>query len=307
VAIDIIEAKDRGYLSERTQLRRVIEQHRIEVVHTHGYRCDVIDGSLAREMGRVHITTLHGFTARDWRGRLYEWVQVRAACRAHHAVAVAPHIERRLRSAGATRVSLIRNGLDTECPVQSRSAARAQLALPTSALVVGWVGRLSFEKGPDLFVDALRQLSGAGVGHVPLRAIVVGNGPLYAPLREVSKDLPIEFLGERSDARDLLPAFDVLALTSRTEGTPMVVLEAMAAGVPVIATAVGGVPDLISDGHGVLCEPTAISIADGLRRLSSQKILRDTVAERAAVRVREQFGLLQWIQHHLHIYASAIG
>src|SRR6185503_10335621 len=140
------------------------------------------------------------------------------------------------------RIRLMPNAWSGEAPLP-REVAREKLGLPQNGWIIGWVGRLSGEKGPDVMLRAFRRLPPEA------QLSVVGDGPLRTSLEGEAR---AENLGDRvrwhgsvPDAGRLMTAFDAVALSSRTEGTPMTVLEAMAAGVPVVATSVGGVPDLL--------------------------------------------------------------
>src|SRR5206468_931748 len=128
-------------------------------------------------------------------------------------------------------------------PALDRDAARRTLGIPREDFVVGWVGRLSVEKGPDVLLEALPHLN-----TVPLTISLIGGGTgaeqraLRARADKLGVADHIRWHGVVPDAERVYTAFDVCVLSSRTEGTPVVLFEAMAAGVPVVATAVGGVP-----------------------------------------------------------------
>src|SRR6266566_158231 len=138
---------------------------------------------------------------------------------------------------------------------------RRPLGIPRDGFVVGWVGRLSHEKGPDVLLDAIPHLR-----DVPLGVSVVGTGAQRAALQERARDLGlngrVRWHGVVPDADRLFPAFDVFVLSSRTEGTPVVLFEAMAANVPIVTTGVGGVPDVVSPAEAALVrseDPVALA------------------------------------------------
>jgi glycosyltransferase involved in cell wall biosynthesis len=147
------------------------------------------------------------------------------------------------------------------------------LGIDQDAFQVGWVGRLSPEKGPDLLLEALGMLRG-----LPARASIIGDGHESASLRTRCRVLGIEdrvcWHGVVRSAGRVLRAFDVLVLSSRREGTPMVLFEAMAAEVPIVATSVGGVPDVLTPAEAWLVP------ADNAHALASA--IRDAVTNRAA-------------------------
>ena len=135
----------------------------------------------------------------------------------------------------------------------SRADARRALGLPATGLIAGWVGRLSREKGIDVFIDALASLTDRTI-----HAAILGDGPERTTESARAESIaPSRFrwLGAVPDAARYFAAFDLFVLSSRTEGLPMVMLEAMAAGIPIVATNVGGIPDLLSSSEGMLVAP----------------------------------------------------
>jgi glycosyltransferase involved in cell wall biosynthesis len=175
VIIEPIRLPSRAYAKERVAVTDVVRRHRIQVLHTHGYRSDVVHGHTARACGIPHISTVHGFTHNGWKGRLYEWLQLRALRRMDAVVAVSAPLEALLGKAGvpAQRIHRIING--PVRPLQAplpRETARAQLDLDATGTIVGWVGRLSREKGPDLLVRTVEHLP-----H-PVKVAVLGDGPM---------------------------------------------------------------------------------------------------------------------------------
>lgn len=306
VPVDVLAIGGRDYRAERRAVADLLQRHDIQVLHTHGYRPDVVDGPVARQLGRAHVTTLHGFIGSSWRNRLYEWLQVRAARRADAAIAVSAPIADRLNArAGRGRVVLLRNAVSPARDPLSRDAARHLLGLPSAAFVVGWVGRVSYEKGPDLFVEALAHTDGS------VHGAMVGAGPMLAAVRDLAAERGISHRlhlpGLQQGAGRLMAAFDVLALTSRTEGTPMVLLEAMWAGLPIVATAVGGVPDVVSAGEASLC-PSGGSkeFAAAIQALAADPARARTLAAIAAARVARDFDPARWISSMVDIYCRAI-
>jgi glycosyltransferase involved in cell wall biosynthesis len=140
-----------------------------------------------------------------------------------------------------------------------REAARNELELSGDAPVVTFMGRLSVQKGVDHFLAAAGNVLQTGQD---VAFVVAGDGPQRAILEAQSADLGLDqnvrFLGYRSDSASVLRASDIVVLPSRAEGLPVVLLEALAVGCPVIATRVGGIPDLVRHGHtGLLIQPNA--------------------------------------------------
>ena len=297
---------ERAYKREIDEVRSIIERTAPDVVHTHGYRADVVHAVAARQVGVPLVTTLHGFTGGGIRNRAYEWLQVRSVRRHAGVVAVSTPMAELLSRRGipARVLHVIPNAWEARRPPQAKRAARAVLGVPQDAFHVGWVGRLSQEKGADVLLDALSRLE-PGIG-----ASIVGDGPMRSSLEEQSRRLGlhgVRFPGAVVEAGQLFPAFDAFVLSSRTEGTPIVLFEAMAASVPIVAASVGGVPDVISQASALLVppeEPTALAAAiEQVRRDPSAAAGRAAEARRV---LDERFSEGPWVEKYGRLYASVL-
>lgn len=297
----------RDYRGERREVGRIMEQFRPDVVHTHGFRSDVVDGEVARRQGWATVSTCHGFIERNWRGRLYQWAQRRALRRFDAVIAVATPIAERLRAAGVPPAitHLVPNAFVRRENALSSENARNLLGIPPGP-VVGWVGRLSHEKGPDVALDAF-----ARMGVRDARLVVIGGGRDVLMLRRRAVALGIGarvlWCGEVPNAGRLFSAFDVFLLSSRTEGTPMALLEAIGAGVPVVATRVGGVPDLVDESCARLVnsDDEAAMAAALTAVLEAPKEARSRAAH-ARSRLTARYSLEPWLRRHDEVYRLAI-
>lgn len=306
--VEVIEIQTGGrdYRRERREFSSILARVHPDVVHSHGYRTDILNLPVARAAEIPTVTTLHGFTGGDWKLRMYERLQMRSVRAASAVVAVSRGVELRLAERGVPRAKLhlIRNAHATSTALLSRTAARQALGIADDAQRIGWIGRLSEEKGPDVMLEAMGLLSDSAI-----TLSFVGDGPARSALEARALQLDVadrvRFHGIVPDAARFLRAFDVLALSSRTEGTPMVILEAMAAETPIVATRVGGVPDILSASDALLVDaerPDFLAVA-----LSST--LGDPVAAAARARAARQrlltdFGEKAWLDSYLHLYAS---
>src|SRR5687768_7270513 len=252
----------RSYGAQRQALIDALRELGAEVAHSHGYHADVLLATTRRAYPCATVTTLHGFTGGSWRNRFYEGLQLRALRRFDAVVAVSAPIAARARRSGipADRVHLIRNAWSAATATLPRADVRRELGIPNDGFQIGWVGRLSGEKGPDLMLEAFARLDFPAA-----RLTMVGTGPEERKLWDRATKLAISdrvtWAGAIPDAGRLLTAFDVVVLSSRTEGTPIVLFEAMSAGTPVVTTAVGGVPDVVSSREAFLVshvDPSAI-------------------------------------------------
>lgn len=307
VAVEAVVLGARDYVREYRALGAYVESHRPDVVHTHGYRPDVIASAAARRRGSASVSTVHGFTGGGARDRLYEYLQVRAMRRMHAVIAVSTPLRARLVASGVPheRVHVVSNAYAPSGLLLSRAAARERLGVPGDARIAGWVGRLSREKGADIM---LRALAAAGS---EWQLAVVGDGPERHMLEALAAELGIakrvRWCGLVPDAGTLLAAFDVFALSSRTEGTPIVLLEAMAAGVPIVASRVGGVPDVVRDTEAELVppeDPGAIAAALALVATAPERTLSRVEAARA--RVILEYAPARWVSAVDQVYHNAI-
>jgi len=304
VTTHVIVLPGRRYWRERAAILELGGRLRPVVVHTHGYRPDVVDAAAARRLGIPTVTTVHGFTGGDWKNRLYERLQRRAHRRFDAVVAVSRPLVEQLIESGvpAHRVHLVQNAWQETAPPLDHPAARRALGLREDGFLIGWVGRLSSEKRPDLLLDALVHLT-----DLPVTVSVIGNGPEHRSLAARARRLGVERLvrwhGTVPDAGRCFAAFDVFVLSSHTEGTPIALFEAMAAGVPIVATRVGGVPDVVSPVEAALVTPDdPVALALAIRAVYGNPGAGRERVQRARARLRRDFTTPPWLDRYAAIY-----
>ena len=305
VPITRVVVRGRSYVSEYRSLRAVMQRFRPAIVHTHGYRADILGGAAARAHGVPTVSTVHGFTGGGMRNRLYERMQGLALRRADAVVAVSKPLVVRLVDSGISRarIHFIPNGFSPADKLLTRNEARERLGLSREGLIAGWVGRLTREKGADIMVEALARSDS------DWRLSIIGTGRERDRLVDLAQRLGvaerISWHGPIPRAASLLRAFDAFVLSSRTEGTPISLLEAMHAGTPVIASTVGGVPDVVTPVHALLVvaeNPGAI--AEGLGEIARDQSAAAHRAESARQRVAHTFGSASWLAAVDAIYRS---
>lgn len=309
--VDVVPLRlpPRAYLRERAAIEDICRRIRPHVVHTHGYRVEVVDAGVAHRLGIPTVATVHGFTGGDWKNRLYQQLQRRVLRRFEAVVAVSRPLAGVLARAGvpADRLHVVRNawpeGGDGEPPLP-RDRARRMLDVPPERFHIGWVGRLTAEKGADVLIAALDSLR-----DVPLVVSVLGDGRLRPRLETLAARRGlgdrVRWFGNLPAARQLFSAFDVFVLSSRTEGTPIVLFEAMAAGAPIVATEVGGVPDVVSSKEALLVPPEdPASLAEAIRRVYADATATATRARAARRRLEREFALAPWLASYEHIYRT---
>ena len=264
--VSVLREKDLGALRLVRALGRVLRRHEVEVLHTHGYKESILGAVAGRWAGvRRYVKTEHGRVepSRAWDGmkmsvyrRVDQWVARRASDR---VIAVSLDLYRHLTTClPEGRVVLIRNGVDPRRIVVGVSPAevRRRLGIGEDAPLFGTVGRLVPVKGLAYFLEAARGL----LEVLPeARFLVVGDGPLRPELERRARELGIaravKFSGFRADVLDIVNALDVFVMPSIHEGLPMALLEATALGKPIVASAVGGIPEVLDDLRGWLVPP----------------------------------------------------
>jgi glycosyltransferase involved in cell wall biosynthesis len=296
----LISIPDRGPadLAVVKALLKVCREHRVAVWHGHDYKTNAL-GLALRPFHRMKlVTTVHGWVHNTARTPLYYKIDRFCLKRYERVYCVSPDLVEACRAAGvkASRLLLLENGIDTAEYTRRRAVAEAKaaLGLPAGRLHVGAVGRLEPEKAFDLLIRAVHQLNAAGVG---CGLTVVGEGHdrprLEAVIAELDLADRVQLVGWQSDVKGWFEAMDVFALSSRREGLPNVLLEAMALGVPCVATAIAGIPRLIEDGiSGRLVPPDDLpALAAGLNEVLTSEAAREKyrTAGRDTIETRYSF------------------
>jgi glycosyltransferase involved in cell wall biosynthesis len=278
LAINMRTAPHPGDIGVVRAVKRYLKAHGpFDAIHGHSSKGGAIARLAAIGTGIPAYYTLHGLIMMDpglprWKWLMYYSLELLMAQRTSRIIAVSPE---ELRAAcklgfGKKRIGLVPNGLGP-LKLTPRDEARKTMGVGPDEIVIGFVGRLVEQKAPHVLIEAFA----ATLKVTPqARLALVGAGPLEQPMRQLAERLgaadKIIWLGER-DARGVLAGFDLFALSSRKEGLPYVVLEAMATGLPVVATSSAGVEILIEPGvTGEVVPPDdSKQFGDALIRLTS--------------------------------------
>lgn len=283
-----------------------LNRHRPAILHSHRYKEHIL-GAFASKLSHnpIVVQTYHGLEEhlRGW-AALKMSVYTRLNTISGNMAAqgfigvsgeIAGVLQRRYQSG---MVRCIRNGIDLTHVKATKSHAevREQLGIPAEAFVLGTVCRLTPVKGIEYLIRAWA-ITSKSYGYQQGRLVIVGDGPLRPILEDLAREVGIAddtlFLGTRTDVYDLMAAFDALAMPSLHEGIPMVLLEAMAMAVPIIASRVGGIPEILDDGQEALLVPAqnadALSLA--IDALAQDVELRDQLRKAARARVESQFSI----------------
>ncbi len=298
------------------RLWRRMQRGRYDVVHTHSSKAGIVGRIAARLAGvPVVVHTIHGWGFNGEQpthvSRFYVWLEKLCArhCGALIVVGSAYRDEGLALGIGhARQYLLIRSGIEVETyrdVAMERAAARRRIGVPEAAVVVGNVGRLSPPKCPEVMVAAFDLLARQ---RADARLVLVGDGwqraELEAEVHRRGLAERVHLLGLRRDVPELLRAFDVFTLSSSREGLPRTVLQAMAAGLPVVCTRAGAVADAVLDGEtGWIVEVgDAPGLGERLIRLAQDPDLARRMGERGRARV-DEFSARRMVQQLTTLYA----
>ena len=293
----------------------VLRKGGFELVHTHGYFADICAIPLAKIIGIPILSTCHGFVSNSKKLRLYNKLNKWALRLCTTVIVVSEAMKVDLVQGGIkeSRVIVMPNAVmvsvDSQALHRQRYERRKELGIGSGEFVVGYLGRLSEEKGVRFLVEALSiSLQGRG----KLKLVIVGDGPEKSALKKLTRDYSLDskviFAGFQANTEPWLPVFDLFVLPSLTEGTPMALLEAMAAGIPVVASAVGGVPSVVKDRiNGLLVPPCrADLIAEKIELLINDHELRKAISLNAMDHIGKKYEVGAWCRSIERIYRDVI-
>jgi glycosyltransferase involved in cell wall biosynthesis len=306
-----LDRRSRHALSAWRPLISFLRRQQIDIVHAHKFGSNVW-GTLLGRLSGVPIVIAHEqswASARYSAGgpRLRSFLDREVVARHADVFFAVSQADRRrmidLEGVPAERVRVLPNAIPA--PIPTGHDVRRELAIPPTAPVVGTVCQLRPEKGLDLLVTAASEL----VPRYPeLRILIAGDGVEEGALRALvgryGLGANVLLLGTRTDIPDVVAAFDIGVCCSHFEGTPLSVMEYMAAGKPVVASDVGGLPELIQHGvHGLLVEPgSPPALADALANLLDEPQRRATLGSQAQERQTREFDLDHAVRRIENLY-----
>lgn len=295
---ELFTLPERGPLDPRclTRLIALCRKLNVSIWHGHDYKSNLLGLIVRRHHPMKLVTTAHNWLVNTWRMRLYRRIDLWCLRRYDQVICVSRDLyDLCTNELGipADRLSLVHNAIELKpwSRIRTTAAAKAALGIDPATPVLGFVGRLSYEKAIDRALHAV----GAAALHVPnMQFVLIGDGPEHTRLTRQVRDMRlnrvVRFVGWRKPLQPWYEAMDALVLPSRTEGMPNVLLEAMAMGVPVAATAVGGVSDLLDHGRcGVLLGDDVGQWYRPLTRLMTDPSLRRRYADAARRHIESHF------------------
>jgi glycosyltransferase involved in cell wall biosynthesis len=312
----------RSDLNAVRRLEQLFRDRNFDVVHTHCAKAGAVGRIAARRAAVPRIVhTYHGFPFHEFQsparraayvaierrlGRITDVALCVGAAVAAEAVRRELIAPERVRTIGVAvdGPGRVKASMSARLP-EVRQRARAALGLPGDAAVVGAVGRLTYQKAPEDFIAAMQELDRPGA-----IGVWVGGGDLAERLGRRAGALTnarVVFAGERTDVLDVLPAFDVFALPSRYEGLPTAIVEAMICGVPVVASAVNAVSELVVPGETGLVVPPERPrlLAAAIRHLLDSPEVAARMAAAARVRLGDRYGSSELASALLAAYGAS--
>jgi len=294
------------------RLIRLFRREKPHIVHSHSWGT-LCEGYVSARLARVRHFVHGEHGTLELRPRslpIQRWVWSRA----DRVLSVSSKLADRMAldfGFPRDRVRVIRNGADlTKFGIIPRSEARKAMGIPDAEFVIGTVGRLVPVKDHETLFSALVQLKSAGIKCL---ALVAGEGPLRSELERRARALDLEstlrFLGNRDDIYRVLAMLDVFVLSSVSEGLPNTILEAMASGLPVVSTHVGGVEELVENGRTGMLVPSknAEMLAGAVSTLARDAELRRRMGTQGQQKARAEFGLQRMLDEYERFYLDLAG
>jgi glycosyltransferase involved in cell wall biosynthesis len=319
IPVIVLSEQQHNSLSLFLKLIRVLKRQRPHVVHTHKYKDNILGAAAAAAVGICNVVrVVHGMTE-PFSGMAYARMmgyesmdRLITRLKVKRLIAVSIDIATALaRRYGVQRVVQIHNGINLEKIQvgQKRETMREALGMRPTDHVVGTVGRLTPVKGHTILLRAAASLIKK---RGDIKVLIVGDGPLMQTLTKLVSDIGIEeevvLAGQRDDVYDLVNCMDVFAMPSIHEGIPMVLLEALALRRPVVASRVGGIPEVVENGvSGLLVTPGNVTeVEQGIERILRDRSYAMQLGQAGRVRVEAEFSATVMAKRTAHLYASLV-
>ncbi len=316
------EVEERGKFDPRVirALRDIVVRHNINLIHSHDYKSDLFAYLVGRWMCPHPVrllSTAHAWVLLGLKGELYRRLDLKIMRRLDHLIAVSHATKAEMVAGGvpADLVTVIHNAIDTQAwaPERGTDSFRAELQLNGAFPVIGYVGRINQEKDLETWLRAAAMVVRK---HPAAKLILVGDGKgddTQAKLEQLATSLGIErnliFPGYRSSLQSVYAAFDIFMLSSRREGLPNCILEAMAMGLPVVTTDVAGAKELVKDqdtGY-VLAQGDVEGLGTALLKLVEDTPLRHRFRQAGRQRIEAEFSFSNRLRRIEDLYEVVVG
>jgi glycosyltransferase involved in cell wall biosynthesis len=293
------------------QAIRVVRQHRINVIQTHAHKANVLGFLIKPICRKPWIAFAHGYIHGGWKVRIYQFLDRTVLPHADRVVTVSESMKELLVRIGvdAHKIVVVHNAIEPPAvDPESAAAVRARHGIAPTRKVIGVIGRLSPEKGQLDFLKALRTTVRQCAD---LTALIIGDGPDRAMLEQYTAEHGLRdhvvFTGYQERIADYIQALDLLVSPSLTEGLPNAVLEGMSHGIAVLATSVGGVPEIIGADNGVLVPPSQPEIlAAKMTELLTDDARRRDIAVKGRESLYPRFSPAHRVQKMVSLYRELV-
>jgi glycosyltransferase involved in cell wall biosynthesis len=280
-------------------------------VHTHTSKAGVLGRLAAATCGvPVRVHTFHGHFLYgffpSWKTKAYTQIERALALTSHRLVAIGEQVREEMLAAriGARKKYVVMAPGARIKPLPDRQRARKELGLPPDGPVVAYVGRVTKTKRPDLLAEVARIVRRS---NPDVRFAVCGGGDLLGELKRTADETGMHLLGWRGDVETVFAAADIVLSTSANEGMPVSLMEAGMAGLPVVATRVGSVAEVVTDGvTGLLAAPDADQLAAHVLTLLGDDQARRRMGEAAKAKTLEEFSRERMVARTAELYESLV-
>lgn len=291
-------------------LVKEIREFQPHIIHTHTAKAGFLGriASLVSLQQSIRIHTFHGHLLNGYFGPLRRLLIVISEKSlgfvTHHLLAVGDKVRNDLLEVGIgkqEKFSLMPPGLKI-AGLLNKSESQKLFGLSDRRLQCAFIGRVTQIKRPDRFLDVVSEVKKRGIN---LDFLIVGDGELLNICRQriALEDLPVKILGWQNNIERVLSASDIVLLTSDNEGTPLSLIQAGMAALPVVTTNVGSIPEIVLDGvTGFVTRPDVQELADALQRLANDKILRLQLGNAAQKFTLANFGVQRLVNDHEELY-----
>lgn len=315
------EIEERGKFDPRVlrALRDIVVRHNINLIHSHDYKSDLFAYLVGRWMCPHSVrllSTAHAWVLLGLKGELYRRLDLMIMRRLDGLIAVSHATKAEMVAGGvpADHITVIHNAIDTFAwaPDRGTDSFRTELKLDDAFPVIGYVGRINQEKDLDSWLRAAAMVAKK---HPAAKFILVGDGRgdnTQSQLEQLAKSLGIErnvvFPGYRSSLQSVYSAFDIFMLSSRREGLPNCILEAMAMGLPVVTTDVAGAKELVKDGETgyVLPQGDVEGLGAALLKLADDSALRTRFRQAGRARIEHEFSFSNRLRRIEDLYEGML-
>jgi len=295
-------------------LMKEIRNFKPHVIHTHTAKAGFLGriASIISLQPSIRVHTFHGHLLNGYFGPLKKsvvvFVEKVLAIFTHELLAVGAKVRNDLLDAGVgnrEKFGVMPPGLVVES-LSPKKESQTSFGITSSKLQCAFIGRVTKIKRPDRFLDIVREVKERGI---EVEFFMAGDGELLDMCREriAYEDLPVKILGWQSDIERVLSAADMVILTSDNEGTPLSLIQAGMAGLPVVTTNVGSVPEIILDGTtGIITGLDVHKIADAIEKLANSNELRDQLGSAAREFTTANFGVQRLVSDHENLYKKLL-